>query len=93
MSRFTVVDDTELKEKWPDQHAEWYSAWDDYAYFLVDTASGKVIYNDGGEPEDMTLGRDLGFFVDMMNDLAQENVGLTEELHNVLDILTELENS
>ena len=37
---------------------------------LIDVDTDRVIWEDGHEPEDMTLSRDLGVFVDELNRLA-----------------------
>lgn len=70
MPRFMVYDKAEAKgcanwEDW-DYGEDWY----DWESYLVDTTTDEIIYKDGGEPEDQTLGRDLSFFVDWMNRLA-----------------------
>jgi hypothetical protein len=38
---------------------------------LLDTKTGQIVYQDGGEPEDMTLGRNLRGLVDLLNRVAR----------------------
>ncbi len=70
MARFIVVGEEEARKapNWEDYDY----GWDDWLSYLIDTESGEIIYREGGEPEDQTLGRDLRFFVDKMNELADE---------------------
>lgn len=41
---------------------------------LVDQSTGLVVFEDGGEPEDMTLGRNLAPLVTLINQLAREAI-------------------
>lgn len=70
MARFKVVDLEELKALNPEEGAEYDHASyiEDPRDYLYDTDTGKVIFVDGGEPEDATLGRDLHVFVDLLNE-------------------------
>lgn len=68
MPRFVVVseDVAKLAPNW-EAYDYGFEDWNDY---LIDSSTGEIIYKDGGEPEDQTLGRDLSFFVSWMNELA-----------------------
>lgn len=47
---------------------------DDIGSYLVDTKLNTIVYSDAYNceyPEDMTLGRDLSTFVDLLNTVAQ----------------------
>lgn len=71
MPRFEIVsgDVAKLAPNWEAYDYGWGEDWEDY---LIDAKTGEIIYKDGGEPEDMTLGRNLSFFVKKMNELADE---------------------
>lgn len=49
---------------------EWKSNWDDNLY-LLDTKTGKIVFNDRMEPEDASLDRDLRPLVTLLNALAE----------------------
>ena len=71
--RFIVVDLDEAKEyDDPEGHTDSFSDWDDWKSYLVDRKTSQVIYSDCGEPEDMTLGRNLYFFVEKLNEVSNE---------------------
>lgn len=74
MPRFKIVDFKEAQGYDDPNEYAYDTGWNDaeWSYYLVDTKTNEVIYADGGEPEDMTLTRNLGFFVDKMNEVADE---------------------
>ena len=51
---------------------------------LFDTENERVVGQDGGEPEDQTLGRDWSWVPDEMNTLAARIGDLTEQLRRVI---------
>jgi hypothetical protein len=70
MDRFQIVseDVAKLAPNWEDY--DYGYDWDDWGDYLIDSKTGEIIYKDGGEPEDMTLGRNLSFFVELANRAA-----------------------
>ena len=63
--RFRVCEYEEIREA--ENFAE-YDYWDaDIRSFLLDTWTNTVVFADGGEPEDQTLGRDLYGLVVLLN--------------------------
>lgn len=63
MNRFVIKEDE-------DEDA--YDDWGNPRDVLLDTKTNRVVYYDGGEPEDMTLTRNLDVFVNLLNELADE---------------------
>lgn len=83
MNRYRVLTGKALSESGepvPVAYVSWEQWLDDLFYngdaeyydVLYDTVRKQIVYIDGGEPEDMTLGRDLRIFVDELNRLAKE---------------------
>jgi hypothetical protein len=74
MSRFIVADADEVLEKEyddPEFLTEGYGHGDSPS-FLVDTKTNEVIWSDGMEPEDASLGRSLRPLVALLNKVADE---------------------
>lgn len=75
MNRFKVCDLEEAKGyDDPNDYTDIYDPWDSgITSFLVDTKKGLVVWADGGEPEDQTLGRNLYDFVILLNEVSNES--------------------
>ncbi len=72
--RFKVVTAEEIVEHGWDPDEDW--VWDpeeadlDFKGYLLDTKTNEIVFADGGETEDMTLGRNLGGLVRVLNRVA-----------------------
>lgn len=75
MNRFKVCDLEEAKKyNDPEDYTDIYDPWDsDMRSYLVDTKKGEVVWSDGGEPEDQSLGRDLYGLVQLLNEVSNES--------------------
>lgn len=69
MPRFVVKYEGEGAETAENWEAERF-LFDDYIGYLVDTTTNQIVAADGGEPEDMTFGRNLSQLVWLLNEVA-----------------------